>query len=134
MFQYKNIMNRSSYIIAEIGANHNGNMDLAFQLIDEAVKCGADCVKFQSWNKSSVFSRKTYDDNYFLADDYRNRTDYTLEEIVEEYSIDFKQHYLLKEHCEKMGIEFNSTPFSCAEVDLLVDELDVPFIKIASMD
>ncbi len=42
MFQYKNIMNRSSYIIAEIGANHNGNMDLAFQLIDEAVKCGAE--------------------------------------------------------------------------------------------
>lgn len=134
MFQYKNIENRSTYIIAEIGANHNGNMDLAFQLIDEAVKCGANCAKFQSWSKSSVFSKKTYDDNCFLSDDYRNRTDYTLEEIVEEYSIDFKQHYLLKEYCEKAGIEFNSTPFSCAEVDFLVDKLDIPFIKIASMD
>ena len=57
MFQYKNIMNRSSYIIAEIGANHNGNMDLAFQLIDEAVKCGADCVKFQSGNRVGVSER-----------------------------------------------------------------------------
>ncbi|MBD5492126.1 MAG: N-acetylneuraminate synthase [Lachnospiraceae bacterium] len=134
MFQYKNITNKSTYVIAEIGANHNGDMELAYKLIDEAAKCGADCVKFQSWSKNTVFSKKTYDDNYFLADDYRNRTDYTLEEIVEEYSIDFKQHYLLKEYCKKSGIEFNSTPFSCAEVDLLVDELDVPFVKIASMD
>lgn len=134
MFQYKSITNESSYIIAEIGSNHNGNMELAFKLIDEAARCGADCVKFQSWSKDTIFSKKTYDDNYFLADDYRNRTDYTLKEIVEEYSIDFKQHYLLKEYCDKAGIEFNSTPFSCAEADLLVDELDVPFIKIASMD
>lgn len=134
MFDYQSITERSPYIIAEIGANHNGKMDLAIRLIDEAKQAGANCVKFQSWNKNTVFSKKTYDENYFLADDYRNRTDYTLEEIVEEYSIDFKQHYLLKEYCEKVGIDFASTPFSCAEVDLLVDELDVPFVKIASMD
>lgn len=134
MFDYRTVVQGTPYIIAEIGSNHNGDMNLAFQLIDEAKKTGADCVKFQSWSKDTVFSRKTYDDNYFLADDYRNRTDYTLEEIVEEYSIDFKQHYLLKEHCEKVGVDFASTPFSYGEVDLLVDELDVPFVKVASMD
>ena len=48
------------YIIAEIGANHNGDMNLAKQMIDIAKKCGADCVKFQSWTKDSIFSKKVY--------------------------------------------------------------------------
>ena len=73
------------YIIAELGSNHNGDMDLARRLIDAAKKSGADCVKFQSWSKETIFSKKTYDENYFLADDYRDRTDINLEKIVEKY-------------------------------------------------
>lgn len=122
------------YVIAEIGANHNGDMDLAIKMIDSAKKCGADCVKFQSWTKESIFSKKVYGDNYFLRDDYRNRTDYTLEEIVDKYHIGEQQHRDLKAYCDSIGIEFTSTPFSKAEVDLLVDEIDVPFVKVASMD
>lgn len=122
------------YVIAEIGANHNGDMDLAIKMIDSAKECGADCVKFQSWTKDSIFSKKVYGDNYFLRDDYRNRTDYTLEEIVDKYHIGEEQHRQLKAYCDSIKIEFTSTPFSKAEVDLLVDELDVPFVKVASMD
>lgn len=122
------------YVIAEIGANHNGDMNLAKKMIDSAKECGADCVKFQSWSKDTIFSKKTYEDNYFLADDYRNRTDYTLEEIVDAYHIGAEEHRELKRYCDSINIDFNSTPFSKKEVDLLVDELDVPFIKIASMD
>ena len=122
------------YVIAEIGANHNGDMDLAKKMIDVAKECGADCVKFQSWSKGSIFSRKVYDDNYFLTDDYRNRKDYTLEQIVDKYHIGIEQHKMLKEYCDSVGIDFASTPFSKSEVDLLVDELNVPFVKIASMD
>lgn len=122
------------YVIAEIGANHNGDMELAKKMIDVAKECGADCVKFQSWSKDSIFSKKVYDDNYFLRDDYRNRTDYTLESIVDKYHIGIEQHKMLKEYCDSIGIEFNSTPFAKAEVDLLVDELKVPFVKVASMD
>lgn len=135
MFEYdKTCEFEKPYIIAEIGSNHNGDMNLAKKMIDEAKRCGADCVKFQSWSKDTIFSEKVYQDNYFLKDDYRNRTDYTLKEIVDEYSINREDHYLLNEYCKKVGIDFNSTPFSKSEVDLLVDELDVPFIKIASMD
>ena len=122
------------YVIAEIGANHNGDIELAKKMIDIAKECGADCVKFQSWTKDSIFSRKVYNDNYFLRDDYRNRTDYTLESIVDAYAIDKAQHKELKDYCDKVDIEFASTPFSKAEVDMLVDELNVPFIKVASMD
>ncbi len=122
------------YIIAEIGANHNGDMELAKQMIDSAVECGADCVKFQSWTSKSIFSKQVYEDNFFLRDDYRNRSDYTLEEIVDKYHIGRQEHIELKRYCDQKGVEFASTPFSRSEVDLLVDELDVPFIKIASMD
>jgi len=122
------------YIIAELGSNHNGDMELAKKLILEAKKAGADCVKFQSWSKDTIFSREKYEENYFLADDYRNRTDTTLEEIVERYSISEQELLEMKKFCEEIDIDFASTPFSKKEVDFLVDVLDAPFIKVASMD
>lgn len=135
MFIYDEIRNYGKpYIIAEIGANHNGDIILAKEMILKAKECGADCVKFQSWSKDSIFSRSVYRDNYFLRDDYRNRTDYTLEEIVDKYSIGQKEHIALKEYCDEIGIDFASTGFCRGEIDFLVDELQVPFIKVASMD
>lgn len=122
------------YIIAELGSNHNGDMSLARQLILAAKEAGADCVKFQSWSKDSIFSRKTYEDNYFIADDYRNRTDFTLESIVDAYSISEDELLQMKKLADEIGIDCTSTPFSKKEVDFLVDVLKAPFIKIASMD
>ena len=126
--------NCKPYIIAEIGANHNGDISLAKQLIVEAKQSGADCVKFQSWSKGSVLSKKIYEDNYFIADDYRNRDDYTLEEIVEEYSISEQELLDMKQFSEQIGIDCTSTPFNKKEADFLVDEMKSPFIKVASMD
>ena len=60
------------YIIAELGSNHNGDMEISKELIKAAKDSGADCVKFQSWSKETIFSKLKYEDNYFLADDYRN--------------------------------------------------------------
>jgi len=122
------------YIIAEIGANHNGDMQLARKMIDEAKRVGCDCVKFQSWSSSSIFSKKVYEDNYFLSDDYRNRTDYTLKSIVEKFSVSEKELFELYEYCNAAGVDFSSSPFSKKEVDFLVDNCNVPFIKVASMD
>ena len=56
---FKEIKERKTpYIIAELGSNHNGDMDLARKLIDAAKDSGADCVKFQSWTKDTIFSKK----------------------------------------------------------------------------
>ena len=122
------------YIIAEIGANHNGDMSLAKKLIIEAKAAGADCVKFQSWTKNSVFSEKVYKQNRFIEDDYRDREDYTLEEIVEEYAISEQELLDMKKFSDEIGIDCSSTPFSEKEADFLVDKMDAPFIKVASMD
>jgi sialic acid synthase SpsE len=131
----KKIYNFSKpYIIAELGSNHNGDMDLARELIVQAKEAGADCVKFQSWSKDSIFSKEKYDDNYFIADDYRGREDYTLETIVEEYSISEQELLEMKEFSDQIGIDCTSTPFSKKEADFLVDKMQTPFIKVASMD
>lgn len=122
------------YIIAELGSNHNGDMEIARRLILEAKEAGADCVKFQSWSKETIFARKKYDDNYFIADDYRDRSDYTLEEIVDEYSISEGELLEMKALADEVGIDCTSTPFSKEEADFLVEKLDSPFIKVASMD
>jgi N-acetylneuraminate synthase len=122
------------YIIAELGSNHNGDMELARKLIVAAKESGAHCVKFQSWSKDTIFSRKTYEDNYFIADDYRSRKDHTLESIVEAYSISENELMEMKEFAVSVGIDCTSTPFSPKEVDFLVDRVKAPFIKIASMD
>jgi N-acetylneuraminate synthase len=122
------------YIIAELGSNHNGDMVLAKKLITEAKEAGADCVKFQSWSKDTIFAREKYEDNYFIADDYRDRDDFTLEEIVEEYSISENELLDMKKFADELGIDCSSTPFSKAEADFLVEKLESPFIKVASMD
>ena len=110
-----------AYVIAELGSNHNGDMALAEKMIIKAKAAGVDCVKFQSWTKETLFSKKVYDENYFLADDYRNRSDYSLEKIVEQFSISEQELVKMKGLAEKLEIEIVCTPFSTHEADFLVD-------------
>ena len=109
-----------TYVIAEIGANHNGNMKLAQDSIRAAKAAGADAAKFQSWD-TGLFARSFYDDNPGL------------EEQVAAYAVAGNEMRALAEFCGETGIDFASTPFSKRELDEL-DALAPPFIKIASMD
>ena len=120
------------YIIAEIGANHNGDMDLAKKMINSAIECGCDAVKFQSWNKKSLISSTGYKQNTVFNDSKKKHFG-SLEEMVDKYYLRKEQHFELKNYCTSKDIDFCSTPFSKEEVDL-VNELDVEFFKIASMD
>lgn len=120
------------YVIAEIGANHNGDMNLAKKMIDSAKQCGCDAVKFQSWTPDSLIAKEEYDRNQQYNDSPQKHFG-SLKEMVEKYYLRPEQHRELKRYCDKIGIEFCSTPFSEDEADLL-EELGVPFYKIASMD
>lgn len=127
---YNKLVNREyPYIIAEIGANHNGDIKLAKKMIDKAKECGCDAVKFQSWSKNSLFTKSFYKEkNQFVDEKFG-----TLEEMVEKFSLSKKEHIILKEYCDNKKITFCSTPTTPEEVDML-DELKVPFFKVASMD
>lgn len=121
----------SPYIIAEVGSNHNGDMNLCRELIDAAADAGADAVKFQSWTDKSLIAQEEYERNTEYSDKKKHFG--TLREMVTAYQLTSDQHLQAHAHCAEKGIEFCSTPFSPEEVDLL-DSLDVPFFKIASMD
>ncbi|HEX6534318.1 MAG TPA: N-acetylneuraminate synthase family protein [Gemmatimonadaceae bacterium] len=117
------------YIIAEIGANHNGDMALCRRLIDSAKACGADAVKFQSWTKRSLISRAEFARNTRYVTDNAP----TLEQAVEQYQLSGEEHREIACYSADRGITFFSSCFSPEEVDLL-ESLDAPAYKIASMD
>jgi len=123
---------RPTYVIAEIGANHNGEMSLARQMIDAAKALGCDAVKFQSWD-TTLFAKEVYEKNFFLGDDYRKRKDFTLKEIMEKFALSPASLGELNAYCKEVGIAFSSTPFSVPQLHELV-ALDPPYVKIASMD
>jgi N-acetylneuraminate synthase len=122
---------RPPYIVAEVGSNHNGDMNLCRQLIDAAAEAGAHAVKFQSWTDTSLIAEEEYARNTEYSDKKRHFG--SLREMVTAYQLTADQHLEAHAHCLARGIAFCSTPFSTAEADLL-EKLEVPFFKIASMD
>lgn len=119
------------FIIAEIGSNHNGDLDLCYQLIDAAARCGAHAVKFQSWSSNSLVGKAEYARNTTYADTKKHFG--TLEQMVEAYQFTPDMHRLALERCRENGVAFMSTPFAPEEVALL-EELGVEAYKVASMD
>jgi N-acetylneuraminate synthase len=119
------------YVIAEIGSNHNGDMDLCRRLIDAAADAGAQAAKFQSWTEQSLIAKEEYDRNTDYSDKKKHFG--SLRDMVRTYQFTEAQHREARDYCRKRNIAFCSSPFAPEEVDLL-EGLDVPFFKIASMD
>lgn len=110
------------YIVSEVNSSHNGSMELAKQMIDASVEVGCDCVKFQSWSVESLYSKTYYDANPISK------------RFVKKFSMSPEQLKELAEYCKSKGVSFSSTPYSEDEVDFLVSECNVPYVKIASME
>jgi N-acetylneuraminate synthase len=119
----------STLIIAEAGVNHNGSIDMALQLIDAARAAGADAVKFQTFKSESVVSRHAAKADYQVATTGDRESQL---EMVKKLEFDLATHRRLVAHCTKIGIRFLSTPFDELSVDMLVDQLGVPLLKIPS--
>lgn len=110
------------YIIAEVNSSHNGNPEVAKQMIDMAVDAGCDCVKFQSWSVESLYSKTYYDANPISK------------RFVKKFALSADVLKEMADYCADKGIAFSSTPYSISEVDFLVDVCKAPFIKISSME
>jgi len=110
------------YFIAEVNSSHNGNIDMAMQMIDCAVEAGCDCVKFQSWSSQTLYSQSYYKKNPIAK------------RFVDKFSVSSENLKKMALFCNEKKIAFSSTPYSKEEVDFLVDECKVPFIKISSME
>ena len=116
----KKIINDHSptYIIAEAGINHNGDMHIANEMIEIAAKCGVDAIKFQSFEPQELFSE-------YLSKD--------IFDFAKTLHISKKQHVKLKRKAEKLGLDFISTPSGKNSLKILKN-LKVKAIKIASPD
>ena len=119
--------NNRVFLIAEAGVNHNGQLDLALQLVDAAHAAGADAVKFQTFRAEDLALPGTATAAYQQG--ATGETDQFA--MLRKLELSAEQHQIIAAHCARVGIEFMSTPFSEAAVDLLVG-LGVRRLKISS--
>ncbi len=117
------------FVIAEIGHNHMGKLDVAYKMIEAAKRCGADAVKLQKRDNKSLYTKKFYDSHYDNANSYGS----TYGKHREYLEFNFKQYNLLKKFAKKIGIHFFATPFDFESVKFL-KKLNMPAYKIASAD
>ncbi|NOX63187.1 MAG: N-acetylneuraminate synthase [Chloroflexi bacterium] len=118
------------YIIAEIGHNHQGEVEKAKELFRVAKECGADAVKLQKRDNRTLFTRDLYNKPY----EHRNSFGRTYGEHREFLEFGWDEYVELKRYAEEeLGITFFATAFDIPSADFLA-ELDVPAFKIASGD
>lgn len=121
------MVNSSVFIIAEAGVNHNGDVALALRLCDAARAAGADAVKFQTFRAQDLVVRGAPTANY--QKEQTGDTDQFA--MLQRLELSEEQHRIIRDHCNSIGIEFFSTPFSVGAVDMLVS-LGVRRLKLSS--
>ena len=120
----------STYIIAEAGVNHNGDVHIAKQLCLAAKNAGADAVKFQTWITDNIITKNVKQADYQTENTGKDESQY---DMLKKLELTFDQFREIKEYCEEIGSEFASTADDEESLDFLVD-LGIPFIKVGSGD
>lgn len=119
------------YIIAEVGVNHNGQMDMAFELIENAADAGVDAIKFQTFIPEELASPTAAKATYQSLN--TNAEENQLE-MLKKLTIPFAEFINLKQFTNERGLDFLSTPFDLPSYRFLSDELNCAVIKIGSGD
>jgi N-acetylneuraminate synthase len=124
--EYKSII--KPFVIAEAGVNHENSIENAIRLIEEAKEAGANAIKFQTYRAETIASRQS--PAYWDLTKEPTRSQY---ELFSKYDRFWKKEFeILKEYCDKIDIEFMSTPFDIESASFLNDLIDV--FKISSSD
>lgn len=121
-------MKKATFIIAEAGVNHNGDIQLAKRLIDIASEAGADAVKFQTFKTENLVSVKAEKAGYQKLTTNADESQF---EMIKKLELDINAHNSLIKYCNERGIMFLSTPFDHDSIDMLY-ELGLRLFKIPS--
>ncbi|WP_025132262.1 N-acetylneuraminate synthase family protein [Pseudomonas sp. PH1b] len=116
-----------TFVIAEVGNNHNGSLALAKQLVDASIEAGADCVKFQLRNREALYRSKA---DGSRAEDLG--VEY-IQDLLDKVELNVDEHRQIRAYCAEKGISYICTPWDEPSVDVLAG-FDVPALKIASAD
>jgi N,N'-diacetyllegionaminate synthase len=117
------------FVIAEIGVNHNGSIEMAERMISAARKAGADAVKFQTFRADRLVVRDTPTASYQEA----NTGQTNQHQLLSALELDEEAHHRLLKYCTSEGIIFLSSPFDRESISML-DTLGVPAFKVPSPD
>lgn len=118
-----------SYVIAEIGVNHNGSIEMAKELIHAAKECGADCAKFQTFKADTLAKSDLVKAEYQQVTSGASETQYQMLKRLELKREDF---FVLAEECKAAGIDFMSSAFDVDEAVFLLEKFGMPYFKVAS--
>jgi N-acetylneuraminate synthase len=120
--------NEPCYIIAEIGINHNGDLDIAKKLIDLAVQAGANAVKFQKRTLNELYKNKLLENPNLESQGFE-----ILIDVLKKVEFNESQYREIKNYCDLKKITFLCTPWDKPSVDFL-EKLSIPAYKVASAD
>jgi len=118
------------FIIAEAGVNHNGRLDLALKLCDEAKKTGADAIKFQTWKTDKIITKDVKKADYQNKGHLKSKSQY---EMLKELELSYKEFNAISDYCSEIGLKFLSTADEEFSLKFLLS-LGVELIKIGSGD
>ena len=118
-----------AYLIAEIGANFDQNIEKAKRLIVAAKEAGADCAKFQTFSTPKIVSEGGF--SLMKLQGVHGSWGRTVSEVFKDAEFPREWHQEISSYCSEVGIDFSTSPYDFEAVDLCED-LDIPFIKIGS--
>ena len=125
------IIKNKIHVIAEIGVNHNGSVLLAKKMMLAAKKCGANSVKFQTFNTDDIIVSHTKKANYQIKNTKNNESQY---DMLKKYELSNKNYHSLINYAKKINIEFFSTACDVRSLHYLSKILKLKTIKISSTD
>jgi len=125
----KNEETNRTFIIAEAGVNHNGNVQFAYRLVDAAVNCGANAIKFQTFKTEKIISKNVAKAQYQRDNTSQDESQF---EMIKKLELSYNDFISIKHYCDEKQIIFLSTPDEEESLDFLCDVINVPYIKVGS--
>lgn len=118
----------SAYIIAEAGVNHNGKLDSAIEIVDQAKEAGADCIKFQTFISRNLVAKTANKADYQIENTGTSESQLAM---LSKLELSYHDFIIINRYCKDKNIQFLSSPFDLESIDFL-NNLEMPFWKIPS--